>query len=144
MTDPYEREATIVWRIRVAIAVIALLAAAMVYVGYLDVQLGGQPRPAGGTPLLVYLVVLLAPGIAACWRPRWLQIVTWIMIAMPVTMLCGLLWIDRMGFPRWPYYAIAWLGGMLHVVLLFVLPLLRSMHKSPPLRQPLPTARIVT
>ncbi len=151
MSDPYERERIVVRRLRTIVAVMFALGVATAIVGQVPVlhahrEYVGGMRAAGGTPLLVFLVVLFMPGLAVAWRPRMTQILLWIMSAIPITMLSGLLWIGEpwsRGVPAWPTVVIISLVAVIHVLMLVALPLFRATHKSPPLQGKLPAARVV-
>ena len=137
LTDE-ERERSLAFWLR-AITVGMFVAGATIVVA------GSLPRGAA-----TYLGLLLLPGLAVLWRPRWAQILIWVSWAIPWTFeLLSLtfdaepLWRVHAGtaVPVWP----AWLSYLLVAAVvcgLITLPVLRVAHGSLASRFPIARGRI--
>ena len=90
----------------------------------------------------VFVGMFMVPATWVYWRPRWGQIVAWMMWCVPLVMLGLMLHIghmERLGTPS------AWLSGAAVLLVLVGLPLVRRLHRAPrmPRNTRLPQARVV-
>ena len=156
---PEERERVVARRLRVSVAVLLVLGAAAAVLGYLpegiritDMHYRDHLGPAGGSRLAASLLLLVLPSIAVLWRPRWLQIVVWMIWALPSTAL-ALAMIgsaadayphNELVWPMWPGWSAYMLVGAISFGIVAVIPAMRSTHRSPPLLRSsaLPSARV--
>ena len=90
----------------------------------------------------VFVGAFLVPSTWVFWRPRWGQIVAWIMWCVPLVMLALLLLIGHMHQLRTPS---AWLSGVAVLLAVVGLPLVRRLHRAPrmPRNTRLPQARVI-
>jgi hypothetical protein len=155
-----DREQAIIRRLRMTVVVLFAMGAVGSILGYLpegfivtDKEYVQHAEPAGGTSLALYIALLVVPGLAVLWRPRWPAIVGWMLWAVPLTLVALYLAIgpgdnlhrrNELLDPMWP----AWTAYSLVIAILFaiavVIPSVRARHRSPPLpRKPkLPGARV--
>ncbi|HEY5952088.1 MAG TPA: hypothetical protein VIV40_41610 [Kofleriaceae bacterium] len=149
-----DREAIVVRRMRQAIAVVAGLAALVIALGYTHVEITDldyqtHVERAGSDELTVFVVLLLAPAGWVYRKPRWPQLVMWIMWLVTWLMLATVMMIGdephEMIRPFWVRAAMTLALSLIGCVVVIVMPLVRNLHKSPPLPRPtrLPSARVL-
>jgi hypothetical protein len=154
-----DREQVVIRRLRVIVAVLFAMGAVVSILGYLPEGFIVISRtyvlyaaPAGGTRLALYTALLLAPGIAVLWRPRWPAIVGWIFWAVLLNVAAFYLPIGPGGnlprstegvFEMWPAWTVYSLVTTILFAIAVVIPSVRARHRSPPLPQKpkLPRAR---
>ena len=163
-------ERVVASRLRVLVAVLVVLGAAAAALGYASRGFTITDRdyvdhivPAGGNRLAAYLVLLLMPSLMVLQRPRWREILLWILWGIPLTAATLVLANDgsRCAYPAqhllgradcgyewaWPL-PVGWMTYTLVATVLFgivvVIPLVRSTHRSQRRARAvkLPTARI--
>lgn len=149
-----ERELKIERILRWMIVAIAAIGALTILVGTIDIEVTTQSyatrhERAGGPALTLYVIAMLVPGIWALYRPRWAQIVFWIMSAVSVSMVGGMVRLGtqesyEMVSPVWPPLAIFAGVAALFLGICVALPFVRALHKAPALPRPtrLPVARL--
>jgi len=171
-TDPdsARSERLVVSRLRTMVAVLTALSVAAAALGYFprgfmitDRDYVDHIVPAGGNRLAAYLLLLMMPGLMVVQRPRWREILLWILWAVPLTAATLALANDgsRCAYPAqhllgradcgyewaWPLPA-GWMTYTLVGTVLFgiavVIPLIRSTHRTQrsPRAVKLPAARI--
>jgi hypothetical protein len=125
-SDP--REAQVVRTLRVIIAITVVL-------GVLAVALGSGF-------FAVFAIAFYAPAAWVYWRPRWGQIVIWIMWTTTLAMIPVFRVLDRLDTLR---VAPGYLMGIVLVLIVCVMPLVRVMNKPPriPREVKIPVARVV-
>jgi hypothetical protein len=124
-TDARERE--IVWRLRAVIAAAQVVAIVAMLVG--------------NAYDLLLVAALFVPAPWVFWRPRWGQIMVWIMWAVPVLMLSLLISLDRTPVMTASHALV----GIVVALVVVVLPFVRRGHRPPPMPRNLwiPEARLV-
>jgi hypothetical protein len=154
MTDAERRERTIVWLLRAIITATFALGACAIVLGYQIVPAThlrsyvDYNRDLGGDLTAASAIAILVPGVWAWWRPRWPQLIFWIMWTVPVAMLIAMLSLGAPSMLEETQGDLAWLlyatFGLIVLVISAALPIVRSRHRSPPLPAPgprLPPAR---
>lgn len=152
--DADDRERFVIRRLRQAIAFVIGLGALAIALGYLDVTVTDleyqrHVELAGGDELSCFVIALLAPGAWAFRRPRWPQLVIWIMWLstwLMLGMMVALPGESNEGLdPFWIRPLITGTLVAIATIVFVVLPTIRSTHKSPPLPRPsrLPAARVI-
>lgn len=156
-----DEEQFVVHRLRQLTGVVLALSGLAIALGYLDLHaLDMEYRPvivrAGTDALTVLAMALVVPAVWVYRMPRMPQIVIWCMWFVSVAMFAVIFMVGQTGrvFGTQGLETIdeMWVRPLivlLHVtnafVVLILMPILRSTHKSPPLPKPtkLPAARIV-
>jgi hypothetical protein len=154
--DRLEREAIVVRRLRRCIGFVLAFGVFVIVLGYvpirtIDVAYREQIGRAGSDELSLFVVLLLLPAGWVYRKPRWPQLVVWIMW---ITSWLMLLAIFSLGSPDpmegdaelgWVRTLIICLLALMGACVVIVMPLIRWTHKapSPPRRPDLPSARIV-
>lgn len=152
--DADERERSVVRRLRQAIALVIVLGALAIALGYLDVTVTDldyrdHVERAGSDVLSIFVLVLIAPAAWVLRRPRWPQLVVWIMWLTSWVMLGAIFALpggsSEMVMPFWIRPLITASLAAIAGIVCIVLPLIRGAHKSPPLPRDtkLPPARVV-
>jgi hypothetical protein len=152
-------EQAIIRRLRMTVVVLFAMGAVGSILGYLPEGFIATSRiyvthaePAGGTSLALYIALLLVPGLAVLWRPRWPAIAGWILwtvllsvVALYLANAPGDCLYRRNEFlnPMWPAWTAYSLVTAIVFAIVVVIPSVRARHRSPPLPQKpkLPRAR---
>ena len=152
--DEDPRETEVVRLLHVAIGLVVMLGVLAIVAGGVD-QLTGSNRvhvePAVPGVQLLSIVLLLLPAGWVYRRPRWPQIVVWIMWASSWLMLGFILQVDTdrgswLGMDSfWIYVVTRVCTIAIGFTVIVAVPLIRASHKSPrlPPKPKLPKARVV-
>ena len=90
---------------------------------------------------LIFAAGMIVPSSWMYWRPRWGQLVAWMMWMVPLVMLGLLIHVDHMERIATPS---TWLIGGATALIMIVMPLVRISNKPPRAkRSKLPSARVV-
>ena len=154
-----DREQAVIRRLRMTVVVLFAMGAVGSLLGYLPEGFIATSRiyvkhaePAGGTSLAAYIALLLVPGIAVLWRPRWPAIAGWILWAVPLSVAALYLAMapgDNLSSrneslnPMWPAWTAYSLVTAILIAIVVVIPSARARHRSPrlPQKPKLPRAR---
>jgi len=90
---------------------------------------------------VIFVAGLIVPSSWMYWRPRWGQLVAWMMWMVPLVMLGLLIHIDHLARIA---TTSTWLVGCATALIMIVMPLVRMSNKPPRVkRTKLPSARVV-
>lgn len=152
---PDPRERIVVRRLRAITLAVFVLGAAVIAISRVPVTILSDSGPRPEHPdvngmLIVYVAVLVLPGLAVALRPRWSGIALWAMWPVPVSLFA--LFVTHIGEPprdhphpdpAWPGTAILWLLLAIHAGIMVVVPVVRGTHAIRSGREPpVPVARV--
>jgi len=104
--------------------------------------LGALAFALGGDRFRIFALLFYVPAAWVYWRPRWGQILVWIMWTTTLAMVPVLLVVDRLHELR---VAPVYLMSIVLVLIVVVMPIVRLMAKTPrdPRETKIPVARVV-
>jgi hypothetical protein len=89
----------------------------------------------------IFAAAMIVPSSWVFWRPQWAQLLTWIMVVVPLDMLGVMIHIghwERLATPS------ARMLGAASALIVIVMPLVRRLHRSPRAPRPKPGAKLPT